>query len=561
MKTSAVLAVAGLVATVVVATAPAGSAAPAAPRLAGSGSQTSAPVAPVSWGRCADSTLRQLGGRCGYVRVPLDYSRPGGATIRLAVSRIRHTVAASKYQGVMLVNPGGPGGSGLTLSTLGPIISDGFGRKDAGGAYDWIGFDPRGVGASRPSISCDPKVFAGDRPEYVPSTPELLSVWRARSKAYAKACGKKAGRLLPHMRTTDSARDLDMIRRALGASKINYYGYSYGTYLGQVYTKLFPKRMRRMVLDSNVDPRKVWYAANLDQDVAFDRNINLFFDWVAKYATTYGLGTTRAKVAARFDASRAALAATPFTGVVGPDEWDDIFIHAGYAQFLWPDLATTFANYSVRGDGASALTAYRDYDTPGDDNSYAGYLAVSCVDDTWKDENFLGDQLAMYARAPFLTWSNGWFNAPCFYWPAKGKPRTKITGKGVGSVLLVGETLDAATPFSGSLYLRSIFPKARLVSTVGGTSHAISPSGNSCVDRRIFDYLATGALPDRRQGGRADVRCAPLPQPKPSPGAGFTPSVGTSSRIELARAVRQGDADSGRALLARLLTNAAASRP
>ena len=183
----------------------------------------------------------------------------------------------------MLLNPGGPGGSGLGLSVLGPVISHGFGRKDVGGAYDWIGFDPRGVGASRPSLSCDPDYFGPDRPEYVPSTPELLQVWQERSAGYAQACGKAGGRLLDNMRTTDAARDMDEIRKALGATRINYYGFSYGTYLAQVYTKLFPQRMRRMVLDSNVDPRRVWYRANLDQDIAFDRNLGLFFGWVARH--------------------------------------------------------------------------------------------------------------------------------------------------------------------------------------------------------------------------------------------------------------------------------------
>ena len=127
----------------------------------------------------------------------------------------------------MLVNPGGPGGSGLGLSVIGPIISQGFGRKDAGGAYDWIGFDPRGVGSSKPALSCLPNYQGPDRPDYIPTTPGLYNVWQVRSKAYAAACGKHRGALLAHMHTTDSARDMDSIRSALGASRINYYGYSY----------------------------------------------------------------------------------------------------------------------------------------------------------------------------------------------------------------------------------------------------------------------------------------------------------------------------------------------
>src|SRR4051794_38628727 len=227
----------------------------------------------VDWGRCADPTLRGFGARCGFVRVPLDYAHPGGRHIRLAVSRIQHTVRRAKYQGALLLNPGGPGASGLSMSVLGPVISQDFGRRDVGQAYDWIGFDPRGVGASRPSLSCDPDYFGPDRPEYVPSTPQLFRVWQQRSRDYAAACGRAADRLLEHMRTTDSARDMDRIRAALGVDRITYYGFSYGTYLGQVYATMFPQRVRRMVLDSNVDPRRVWYQANLQQDLAFERNI------------------------------------------------------------------------------------------------------------------------------------------------------------------------------------------------------------------------------------------------------------------------------------------------
>jgi len=548
MKLPALVTAACLAAGGLIAVAPGGSAAvePAART-----------VKAVDWGRCGDPTLRLLGGKCGFVNVPLDYSHPRGKKIRLAVSRVRHTVKASKYQGVMLLNPGGPGASGLGLSVLGPVISEGFQRRDVGGAYDWIGFDPRGVGESRPSLSCDPNYFGPDRPEYVPSTPELLQVWQERSAGYARACGRAGGRLLDNMRTTDAARDVDEIRKALGATRINYYGFSYGTYLAQVYTELFPQRMRRMVLDSNVDPRRVWYRANLDQDIAFDRNLGLFFGWVARHDDTYHLGATRAAVRQRYTDVHHQLAATPIDGKVGPDEWDDIFLDAGYAQFIWPDLADLFADWVATGDGAPVVEAYQDFDAPGDDNSYAVYTAVSCVDDTWKDEDFLADQWRTHAKAPFFTWGNAWFNAPCNYWPARGRPHTRVTGRGVGTALLVGETLDAATPFTGSRYLRSIFKQSRLVAVVGGASHAVSPGGSACADRRIFDYLATGRLPDRKSGHRLDVRCPAPPQPRPTQGSGQT--LAAISSLTFARAAQAGDPDAGRALVARILV--AAARP
>jgi hypothetical protein len=260
----------------------------------------------------------------------------------------------------------------------------------------------------------------------------------------------------------------------------------------------------------------------------------------------------------RYNDVRAQLAATPIDATVGPDEWDDIFLYAGYVQYVWPDLADVFAGWVNSGAGAPVVAAYQQYDDPGHDNSYAVYNAVSCTDDTWKDEDFLADQQATYAKAPFLTWANAWFNGPCYHWPAKAAPHTRITGRGVGSALLVGETLDAATPYSGSLHLRSIFKKSRLIGVAGGTSHAVSPGASRCVDRRIFDYLATGKLPARKAGSGADVRCAAPPLPRPNAGLLSTrarPAGSSSPSFADAVAAR----DSGRQLVEGLLL--AAARP
>src|SRR5207248_3610128 len=128
---------------------------------------------------------------------------------------------------------------------------------------------------------------------------------------YARACGRSGGALLSHMTTIDSAKDMESIRAALGASQINYYGFSYGTYLGQVYSTLFPQRMRRMVLDSNVDPRDVWYQANLNQDIAFETNIKIWFGWVAKFDSVYHLGTTEKAVEKLWYSEKGALAKQP----------------------------------------------------------------------------------------------------------------------------------------------------------------------------------------------------------------------------------------------------------
>jgi pimeloyl-ACP methyl ester carboxylesterase len=220
---------------------------------------------PIQWGTCSDPTLVDFGAECGFLVVPLDYAHPRGQKIRLAVSRMLHTTPESQYQGVMLVNPGGPGGSGLIYSIFRDFIP-----KDAGQSYDWIGFDPRGVGDSQPSLACDGTVTDGPRPPYEPTTKDILNQWVSRSKAYAKACTHADGEeLFNHVKTTDSVADMESLRIALGQSKLNFYGFSYGTYLASVYMTLHPDRVRRFVLDSTVDPRGVWYRDNQSQDIAF----------------------------------------------------------------------------------------------------------------------------------------------------------------------------------------------------------------------------------------------------------------------------------------------------
>ncbi|HET6502743.1 MAG TPA: alpha/beta hydrolase [Amycolatopsis sp.] len=475
--------------------------------------------APITWGPCTTTSLIQAGAQCGYLQVPLDYTQPDGAKISLAVSRVVHTTAQS--QGVMLVNPGGPGGSGLGLSVLGKYVPD-----HAGDSYDWIGFDPRGVGASKPSLSCDPNYFGYDRPSYVPSTPQLEQAWLNSTKGYAAACAKN-GALLQHMKTTDVAQDMESLRKALGQQQINYYGFSYGTYLGQVYASLYPQRVRRMVLDSNVDPRAVWYQANLDQDVAFDRNIKIYFDWIAKYDSVYHLGTTGDAVEQLWYAQQSALARKPAGGVIGADEWSDIFLQAGYYRFGWEDLANAFSGWVHKGDWQTLKSLYDSTDTPGNDNGYAVYDAVQCTDVQWPTNwnKWRADNWRTYASAPFETWGNAWYNAPCVSWPAPAGKPVNINGTKVASALLIDETLDAATPYEGSLEVRKLFPNSSLIAEPGGTTHADSLSGDACVDDQVAGYLATGKLPARKPGNQADTTCAPLPDPVP---AGATGTAGTA---------------------------------
>ena len=521
----AIAAAAGVVVGGVV-LAPVVSAAPAKPAPA----QVAYDPAPIAWGACESPGLVRRGAQCGFLQVPLDYAKPTGTKIKIAVSRIKAKVAPERYQGVMITNPGGPGGSGLTLSVLGEYVPD-----DAGLAYDWIGFDPRGVGSSEPALACDGNYFSYNRPFYIPVTPQLEKTWLDRSKGYSAACKTAGGALLDHVKTTDTVNDVDVLRKALGQQQINYYGFSYGTYLGQVYATLYPERVRRMVLDGNVDVRKVWYQANLDQDIAFDKNMAVYFDWVAKNDAVYHLGTSGKDVQKLFYVQQAKLLQNPAGGIIGPDEWVDVFLSAGYYVFGWEDIATAFSAWVNEGDYSLLKDLYDSSNGqgPGTDNGFAMYLAVQCTDvqwptnwNTWRIDNW-----KTFVRAPFETWGNAWFNAPCLTWPAKAGKPVAVDGRKAPGILLIGETLDAATPFEGSLQTRALFPKSALIEGVGGTTHSGSLSGVSCVDDQIAAYLSTGTLPTRKPGRVSDAKCDPVPQPDPQATASRRTAAASSGDI------------------------------
>jgi hypothetical protein len=210
---------------------------------------------------------------------------------------------------------------------------------------------------------------------------------------------------------------------------------------------------------------------------------------------------------------------------VGPDEWVDIFTEAGYYQQTWLQLGSAFANWENTHGAAAANTLvslYQQTDTPGNDNEFAVYNAVECTDVQWPTSWAVWDRdnTAVNKKAPFLTWDNAWFNGPCLDWPAPAQRPVPIgsdgSGKAIHSALLIDETLDAATPFPGSLEVRKLFPHSVLLAEPGGTTHADSLSGNLCVDGAIASYLETGKLPPRKAHAQWDITCHPLPVPNPT---------------------------------------------
>jgi pimeloyl-ACP methyl ester carboxylesterase len=466
---------------------------------------------PLSWAACAGD-LGTQGVECATLKVPLDHDQPEGTKIDLALSRVKHTVPDDKYQGVMLVNPGGPGVAGLAMATLGRRVP-----FKAGEAYDWIGFDPRGVGASKPTLTCGTDDSTDRLPPYIPVNAADEQTRLAWAKGYADRCGKNSGALLEHVKTVDVAKDVELMRLALGEKQINYYGLSYGTYLGEVYSTLYPKNVRKMIFDGTVDPSKIWYQYRFDQDAAFEKVIQVWFGWVAKNDSTYKLGGTADEVQKRFYTEQGKLYETPAKGVVGGNEWIDLFLQAGYSQGNWTRLADVFSKWANTKDGDALLKAFQSDGTGGGENFYAAFSAVQCTDAQWPQEwqTWKDDNSRVFNQAPFYTWANAWTNTPCLTWPAKAGQPVDVNGGDVAEVLMINETLDAATPYSGSLEVRKRYPGARLIAVPDGTTHAGSLGGNACVNDKIIAYLATGDLPQRLPGDTADVECAALPQPVP----------------------------------------------
>ncbi|GAA3810495.1 alpha/beta hydrolase [Sphaerisporangium flaviroseum] len=503
----------------------------------GARGEVAAPRDEVAWAPCPGQKTA-VAVECATVKVPVDHTRPEGQTISLALNRIKGSASHGRNGlGVLLVNPGGPGASGVNLARYVAVALP----KDVAARYDVIGFDPRGVGLSEPALSCaDPKKhFAAPRLDQVPKNDAAEQALLARAKHYADACGSRWSWLLPHLTTENSARDMDKIRQALGEQKISYLGYSYGTYLGAVYATLFPDRVKRLVLDSVVDPEGVWYDANIAQDYAFDRRHRDFLAWVARHNDVYHLGRTQSEVSSAWYSMRERLGARPAGGLIGPSELDDIFTVGGYTNLVWPRFAGAFSAYARKGQAEGLVSAYRvhvDHDAAAE-NNYAVYLAVQCRDAEWPRDwaRWWADTTKVNAKAPFMAWPNAWYNAPCAFWPEKGTTPIHVGDVAhLPPILLVQSKLDAATPYAGALRVRGRFPSSRLLVETGG-NHGVSLGGNICVDRHLAAYLRDGSVPggsERHTGRQADATCPTGPEPRP-----VAPAPASPGHLRLSKAI------------------------
>ncbi|MFI7100823.1 alpha/beta hydrolase [Streptomyces sp. NPDC050161] len=450
-------------------------------------SQAGAPSrSPLRWGACPGPAEAAL--RCARLAVPLDYRRPDGRTIDVEVSRLASTKPAER-RGVLLLNPGGPGLPGLPVPALMKL------PEKVRDRYDVIGFDPRGVGHSAP-VTCGFTRAQGEVAANPPTPGNAADVaaQAAAAKRLATQCTtSKTADLLPYLTTANTARDMDRIRAALGVPKISYYGESYGTYLGAVYTTLFPHRGDRIVLDSSLPPDGYDAEALRSQGAGFENRFPDFAKFAASASRQYHLGSTPAAVREKYFQLAARLGNKPVHGYDGTTfrvvtaammrADSDL---AGLAA-IWHALDT---NQPPPGSGDVGGGAYSD-------NYPAAYLGVICGDSRWPTAltTYQHNVAADRARYPMY----GAFAAnvrPCAFWPAPAEPKVKITDRGPSDVLMVQNLRDPATPLPGALRTRrALGERARMVTVDQGGHVAYLTGPNACGNDAVTDYLATGKRP------------------------------------------------------------------
>jgi pimeloyl-ACP methyl ester carboxylesterase len=448
----------------------------------------------VEWADCGD------GFECATIEVPVDYDDPDGAAIELALNRLPASDPDARV-GSLLLNPGGPGASGVDwLRQSAPVL------EPLNGAYDLVGFDPRGVGGSEP-LSCldtaglDELLASDPDPDTSAEVAEVVRLYRR----FGQGCQQAAPDLLPYLSTTDVARDLDVIRAVVDDRKLHYLGFSYGTLIGSVYAELFPDRVGAMVLDGPLDPSLSYGQLLLSQAGGFETALRAYAaDCVSKPACP--LGTDVEDGLARVGALLQDLDSDPL-----PTDDPDRPLTEGlagygiafalYSKSLWPGLSLALGAAMDDGDGdplllLADLYAHRSDD--GYENLLQVYNAVSCLDDrgdpTVADVEEGVDEFEQ--ESPTLGAGLAWTQVACAVWPvepAHPLPE-RIDAAGAAPIVVVGTTRDPATPYAQAQALAGQLDSGVLL-TRDGDGHTAYGQGNACIDDAVNAYLLEQTVP------------------------------------------------------------------
>ncbi|MET9955160.1 alpha/beta hydrolase [Streptomyces sp. NPDC006339] len=451
----------------------------------------------VSWRDCGVADFQ-----CGTVRVPLDYAKPGGDEVRLAVSRAKAT-GPGKRLGSLLVNPGGPGGS--AVGYVQGFAGIGY-PAPVRARYDIVGVDPRGVARSAP-VECltGPQMDAYTQVDLTPDSADERAALEGSFKGFAAACQKRSGKVLPHVSTVETARDMDIVRAVLGDEKLTYVGASYGTFLGATYAELFPERAGRLVLDGAMDPSLSAEELNREQTAGFQTAINAFAaDCVKKSDCPLGAESVPAALAALqrfFRETDAEPVPTDGSRKLGESLATTGVITAMYDEAAWPQLREALTR-AMGGEGTALLALADTYYERETDGSYANLMfanaAVNCLDlpPAFSGPAAVEKAVPSFEKAsPVFGRNLAWAALNCTYWPtpATGRPH-RITAEGAPPIVVVGTTRDPATPYKWARALADQLSSGILL-TYDGDGHTAYGRGSDCVDTAINAFLLEGTVP------------------------------------------------------------------
>ncbi|MEV6974394.1 alpha/beta hydrolase [Kitasatospora sp. NPDC093806] len=446
--------------------------------------------------------------KCGKLHVPLDYTNPSGEAIDLAL--IKNPAAKQDQKlGSLMVNPGGPGGSGVETVK--------FGEKQFEGTlhnrFDIVGFDPRGTGESSPVSCLDDKQRDALNAEDGPEDPAEAKAQAEKHRAdFIAACQAKSGKLLPFVGTRNTARDLDVLRAAVGDQKLNYLGISYGTYLGAIYAEEFPKSTGRMILDAAVDPAQGNLDSNIDQIIGFEKSFERFaVDCVENHADECPLGKSSSKAAKKaadfLDGLRNKPLATKDGRKVGSSlAWTAVtHVLYGDEKTAWQALRYTLIEGMKLGQGNLFLLLADESNGRDEKGHYSAEeesrVAIRCADGASAAPTPEQAQAAVQKlkqEAPLFSKDvtvEDFNEGSCVSWPFKTpeKPHT-VRAEGAAPILVVGSTGDPATPYAAAESLAKGFANATLLTRVG-EGHGAFGKDNGCIDAAYAAYLTEGTLP------------------------------------------------------------------
>ena len=457
-----------------------------------------------------------------------------------------------------MVNPGGPGGSGVqyALAARGEFPSAVLAR------FDIVGFDPRGVGGSEPALSCmtGPELDTYLSTDEMPDNAAQLATVVQQGKFYASRCEQNSRALLPYVGTQNAARDLDVLRAALGQSRLTYLGKSYGTYLGTWYAQLFPHRVRALVLDGAVDPDTTGLQSDAVQAGGFQTAFGSFAAWCrARSGCPLGQDAAGQLEALIVRANSRPLSQELGTGQVASGALLLNGVAAAlYSKSTWPDLKDALVN-AFNGDGTVLVQLANLLLERNADGTYANLVdantAISCVDRPWPRSLASWQAAASAAEraAPLFGASIVWGNLPCAYWPVPAAPPVAIKAAGAAPILVVGTTRDPATPYRWARALAADLSSGVLLGW-NGDGHTAYGEGSSCVDTIVNAYLISLKVPrsgtrlPRDQGG--DARASPASGSSTTAGSWYrqensNASELTSSTTAASVTSRQGTRSSG----------------